>query len=111
MTAIGPAWTPSRKSRTLRTSLAEVVRLRWCGIINTKSRSDCVQSESRAAGALLGGAQRRYRDWLRRNSIANDRAVEEHRVLLARSQCQSDARQGSRAQRERLPGRRTAQDG
>src|SRR6266550_8753311 len=111
MTAIGRAWILSKKSRTLKTSSAGAVRLGWCGIISTKSRNDFVRSESREAGALPGGAQRRHRDRLRRNSIANDRAVEEHRVLLARPQFQSDARQGSRAQCERLPGRRTAQDG
>src|SRR5205823_8509883 len=111
MTAIGPAWTRSRKSRTLRTSSAEVVRLGRCGIINTKSTSDFVQSESREAGALPRGAQRRHRDRLRWHSIANDRAVEEYRLLLARAQFQSEARQRSRAQRERLPGRRTRQNG
>src|SRR2546430_15369706 len=83
MTAIGRAWILSKKSRTLKTSSAGAVRLGWCGIISTKSRNDFVRSESREAGALPGGAQRRHRDRLRRNSIANDRAVEEHRVLLA----------------------------
>jgi hypothetical protein len=33
--AIGHAWRPSRKSRTLRTSSAEVVRPGRCGISNT----------------------------------------------------------------------------
>src|SRR5207253_6749424 len=110
-TAIGPAWILSKKSRTLKTSSAEVVRLGLCGIIITKSRNDFVQFEPREASALPGGAQRRHRDRLRWHGIANDRAVEEHRILLARPQFQSNARQGSRAQRQRLPGRRTAQDG
>src|SRR6266404_8046767 len=110
MTAIGLAWIPSRKSRTLRTSSAGALRLGRCGIISPKSRSDCVQSEPREASALPGGAQRRHRDRLRWHGIANDRTVEEYRVLLDRAQFQSEACQRSREQRERVPGAGAQED-
>src|SRR5438045_7871293 len=103
MTAIGPAWILSKKSRTLKTSSAGAGRLGQSGITSTKLRSDFVQSESRETGAVPGGAQRRHRDRLRWHSAANDRAVEENRVLLARSLCQPGTDHGSQPQRQRVP--------
>src|ERR1700745_2412887 len=83
MTATGHAWILSKKNRTLRTSSAEVVLLGQFGTIITKSRNEFVQSESLETGAMLGSAQRRHRDRLRWHRVADDCAVEEHRILLA----------------------------
>src|SRR5215475_9736269 len=110
MTAIGPAWTLSKKSKTLRISLAEAARHGRSGIISTKLRSDFVQSESRQTRALSWCAQRRHRDRLRCHSSADGRAFQEHRILLARTVFQSNASRRGQAQRERLPGRRAEQN-
>src|SRR5215467_8455648 len=110
MTAIGPAWILLKKSRTLRISSAGAVPPGQSGITSTKSRNDFVHAESREARAVPGRAQRRHRDRLRWDSVANDSAVEEPRDLLARSMCQPGANFGSQTQRQCVSGASAQED-